>query len=143
MKLNFKNLMKIILEYIRESKRLNQVEFMFELFGYFARMNPDFYFDNGRVCRWIKGTSAVSGRIVRFYARSSTNFLRLSEDIKGFLLPCFYDKAKVLSELYTLVADDESLSKEKRSELLQNYNCEERFLADIILFSLERHFERE
>ena len=143
MKLNFKNLMKLISGYICESKKLNQVDFLFCLFGYFSEKNPNFYFDNGRVCKWLKGSAPVSNKIVKFYTRSSSNFLKLTEDVKNFLLPCFYDKAKVISELHSMVSGDETLSIEKRTELLQNYNCEEHFLTDLIIFALERHFEKE
>ncbi|MBQ7264967.1 MAG: hypothetical protein IJS61_02605, partial [Firmicutes bacterium] len=141
MKLNFKNLMSVIDSYIRESKRLNQVNFICNLFGYFVEKNEDFFFDNGRVCRWLKGTAAVSPKIVRFYARSTSNFNKLVLDVREFLLPCLYDKDMAARELYTLVADDETLSQQKRSELLINYPCEEKFIADLIIFALERRFK--
>ena len=141
MKLNFKNLMSVIDSYIRESKRLNQVNFICNLFAYFTEKNEDFFFDNGRVCRWLNGTAAVSPKIVRFYTRSTSNFNKLVLDVREFLLPCLYDKEMAVRELYTLVSDDESLSQQKRTELLTNYQCEDRFIADLILFVLERRFK--
>lgn len=141
MKLDFKNLMFVIDSYICESKRLNQVNFICNLFGYFTEKNENFFFDNGRVCRWLKGTAAVSPKIVKFYTRSTNNFNKLVLDIREFLLPCLYDKDMATRELYTLVSDDETLSQQKRSELLINYSCEERFIGDLIIFALERRFK--
>ena len=41
-----------------------------------------------------------------------------------------------------LVINDETLSKQKRAELLQNFDRDEHFIADLIIFSLERRFEK-
>ena len=37
----------------------SQMDFIYMLFGSFANDNVDFAFDNGLVCKWIKGQSVV------------------------------------------------------------------------------------
>ena len=45
----------------------SQMDFIYMLFGSFANDNVDFAFDNGLVCKWIKGQSRISPKIISYY----------------------------------------------------------------------------
>ena len=45
----------------------SQMDFIYMLFGSFANNNVDFAFDNGLVCKWIKGQSRISPKIISYY----------------------------------------------------------------------------
>lgn len=44
----------------------SQMDFIYMLFGSFANDNVDFAFDNGLVCKWIKGQSRISPKIISY-----------------------------------------------------------------------------
>ena len=60
---------KTILGFVADSKNINQLDFMYELFKDFIESNEgaDFDFDNGLVCRWLNGTAKISTRITGYY----------------------------------------------------------------------------
>ena len=68
---DFYSVIKILMQSVSEGRSLNQTEFMRKTFLYFSEHdeNIDFEFDNGQVCRWIKGTVPVSPRIISFYLK--------------------------------------------------------------------------
>jgi hypothetical protein len=136
---NFKNVMKIIEDYTSEGNRLNQVDFVCSLFNFFVLQNENFVFDNGRVCRWLKGTAPISPKITRFYMRSN-NAKHLCEDVNNYILPMLYDVSMVINKLFLLIVNDETISEEKKTELLKNYDSKEEFVTDVLLFALERKF---
>lgn len=41
----------------------SQMDFIYMLFGSFANDNVDFAFDNGLVCKWIKGSPASAPKL--------------------------------------------------------------------------------
>ena len=94
---------------------MNQTEFMRKTFLYFSEHdeNIDFEFDNGQVCRWIKGTVPVSPHIVKFYLNGK-NAEYLSLNIEDNILPLFYDSNMTAQNLYNLVISDVSISEQKK-----------------------------
>ena len=54
------------------------------LFGSFANDNVDFAFDNGLVCKWIKGQSRISPKIISYY-NSEKNRDKFCKDIESEL----------------------------------------------------------
>ena len=142
-KCNFKNVSATIDRYISEAKRKNQVEFLYSLFNFFILSSPNFDFDNGRVCKWLNGSATVSPKIIKFYKTKKENAEHLAYDICNYIFPCLYDKEKMLQELYNLVVCDETISDKKRLMLIRNYNQSDFFVADVLIFSLERKFEKE
>lgn len=143
---DFFSVIKILIQSISEGRSLNQTEFMRKLFTYFSEHddNIDFEFDNGQVCRWIKGTVPVSPRIVEFYLNCK-NAEYLSLNIEDNILPLFYDSNMTAQNLYNLVISDVSISEQKKSELTASYPCEETadiadFICAVLLFAMERKF---
>jgi hypothetical protein len=139
---NFSNITKIINNYIGVNVKINQVDFFIKLFHHFAKNNSDFDFDNGNICRWLKGTKNISGQISRFYG-IDRNKEHLSVDIEENILPMLTDTFKAADDIYYLVNNDITISHHKKVELTKNYPCEDicdiaDFIAECIVFSLER-----
>lgn len=139
---NFSNITRIIYGNIGSNIRINQVDFFIKLFKYFADENIDFDFDNGNVCRWMKGTRNISRQIASFYS-SAKNKEHLSVDIEENILPMLTDVFKVADEVNNLVLNDTTLSTRKKDELTKFYPCNDvvdiaDFLAECISFALER-----
>ena len=112
---DFYSVIKIIMQSVSEGRNLNQTEFMRKTFLYFSEHdeNIDFEFDNGQVCRWIKGTVPVSPHIVKFYLNGK-NAEYLSLNIEDNILPLFYDSNMTAQNLYNLVISDVSISEQKK-----------------------------
>lgn len=121
---DFSAVMRIILLYISSANALNQCDFVCKLFEVFDDENEDYDFDNGQVCRWFKGVKPVSPRIVQFY-EDSENAEQLASSIEFQILPLMYDAPMAAHELYDLVLNDISISEQKRSELISNFNCDD------------------
>ena len=143
---DFYSIIKILMQSVSEGRSLNQTEFMRKTFLCFSEHdeNIDFEFDNGQVCRWIKGTVPVSPRIVSFYLKDK-NVEYLSINIEDKILPLFYDHNMVTQNLYNLVISDVSISEQKKQKLTASYPCEETadiadFIAAVLLFAMERKF---
>lgn len=143
---DFYSVIKILMQSVSEGRSLNQTEFMRKTFLYFSEHddNIDFEFDNGQVCRWIKGTVPVSPRIVSFYLKEK-NAEYMSINIEDKILPLFYDCNMTAQNLYSLVISDVSISEQKKQELTASYPCGENadiadFIAAVLLFALERKF---
>ena len=60
---DFSSVITIIRNYISESREINQTDLLYDLFDAFTEeeQNKDYVFDNGLVCRWIKGIANISG----------------------------------------------------------------------------------
>ena len=60
------------MDYTAESKNVNQMDFVYDLFKDFIESDEgyDFEFDNGLVCRWLNGTAKLSPRITSYYAKN-------------------------------------------------------------------------
>lgn len=143
---DFYSVIKILMQSVSEGRNLNQTEFMRKLFTYFSEHdeNIDFEFDNGQVCRWIKGIVPVSPRIVSFYLKDK-HAEHLSVDIEENILPLFYDSNMTAQNLYNLVIREVSISEQKKTELTASYPCEETadiadFICAVLLVAMERKF---
>ncbi len=90
---DFCSVTKLILSFVGESKNINQLDFMYELFRDFIESNAgyDFEFDNGLVCRWLNGTAKISPKITAYYL-SNGNIEAMAIDITENILPLLYDK---------------------------------------------------
>ena len=146
MRCDFSSVTQIILSYVAEGNSVNQVEFVSLMFAHFLENNEDFELDNGQICRWLKGTAAVSPKIAAFYL-NDTNKQYLSVKIEDNIFPLIYDLNKFAEELYNLLITDISISEKKRAELTVGYPPEENadiadFTANVVVFALERKFEK-
>ena len=81
---------KILMDFIGESKNINQIDFMYELFKDFMESDEakDFDFDNGLVCRWLNGTAKLSPKITAYYSALG-NLEAMAIDIEENILPLF------------------------------------------------------
>lgn len=146
MRCDFSSVTQIILSYVAEGNSVNQVEFVSLMFAFFLESNEDFELDNGQICRWLKGTAAVSPKIAAFYL-NDTNKQYLSVNIEDNIFPLIYDLNKFVEELYNLLITDISISEKKRAELTVGYPPEENadiadFTANVVVFAFERKFEK-
>lgn len=137
---------KILIDFIGESKNINQVDFMYELFKDFIESDEseDFVFDNGLVCRWLNGTAKLSPKITAYYSTLG-NLEAMAIDIEENILPLLYDKDMAVTELYDLLMSDTTVSETKKRELAYNYPCKDdvdisNFISNLILFGMERKF---
>ena len=137
---------KILIDFIGESKNINQVDFMYELFKDFMESDEceDFVFDNGLVCRWLNGTAKISPKITAYYSECG-NLEAMAIDIEENILPLLYDKEMAAAELYNLLMSDTTVSETKKQELTEDYPCKNdidisNFISGVILLGLERKF---
>lgn len=137
---------KILMDFIGESKNINQLDFMYDLFKDFIESDEGEYFDfdNGLVCRWLNGTAKISPKITAYYAVNG-NIEAMAIDIEQNILPLLYDKNMAASEIYNLLMNDTTVSENKKEELTRDYPCEtdidiSNFLSNILLFGMERKF---
>ena len=87
---------KILMDFIGESKNINQIDFMYELIQGFhrKRRRPEtFDFDNGLVCRWLNGTAKLSSRQYTAYYSARLAILRQWRlTLRKIYCPLLYDK---------------------------------------------------
>ncbi len=143
---DFSAVVALIKKYITEDLLPNQVDLMYELFGDFMsdEENTDFDFDNGLVCRWIKGQARISPRICSYY-RNNKAKNNLKTDIMERILPISYDSSMLTQELQNLVILDNGISEKQKKTLLSLYPCknskqEAEFIADVLCFTFDRPF---
>ena len=143
---DFSSVITIIRNYISESREINQTDLLYDLFDAFTKeeQNKDYVFDNGLVCRWIKGMANISPQIIMYYT-DDNNQKCLSADIENNILPLMYDSDMAVQEIYNLVVFDTTISDAKKSELTKHHpfsNSKEKadFLCDVLCFSMERKF---
>ncbi len=143
---DFCSVAKIIMNFISESKNINQIDFMYELFKDFmeSKEGETFDFDNGLVCRWLNGTAKISPKITAYYAVNG-NIEAMAIDIEENILPLLYDKNMTVTEVYYLLMNDTTISENKKRELAEEYPCKtdidiSNFLSSVLLFGMERAF---
>lgn len=141
---DFSAVIRIISQYISAANALNQCDLVCKIFEVFDDENADFDFDNGQVCRWFKGIKPISPRIVQFY-EDPENAEQLASSIEIQILPLMYDAPMAARELNDLVINDVSISEQKRSELISNFNYNDdtaiaNFLSSVLRFSMTRIF---
>lgn len=143
---DFCTVTKVILDYAAESKNINQLDFMYELFKDFIESDEgaDFAFDNGQVCRWLNGTAKISTRIISYYSETG-NIEAMAIDVEENILPLLYDKFMAAEEIYHLLMNDTTISDKLKRELTENYPCNDdmelsNFFSRIMLFTMNRNF---
>ncbi|MDO5397131.1 MAG: Archaeal ATPase [bacterium] len=143
---DFCTVTKVILDYVAESKNINQLDFMYELFKDFIESDAgaDFDFDNGQVCRWLNGTAKISTRIIGYYSETG-NIEAMAIDVEENILPLLYDRFTAAEEIYHLLMNDTTVSEKIKCELAENYpygNDIElaNFFSRILLFTMNRNF---
>lgn len=144
---DFCSVVKVIMSFIGESKNINQLDFMYELFKDFleSKEGYDFDFDNGLVCRWLKGAVKISPKITTYYAEAG-NIEALAVDIEENILPLLYDKDMAVTEVYNLLVNDSTVSERKKQNLIDecypfSSDVEKSdFLSRVLLFGMERTF---
>ena len=137
---------KVILDYVAESKNINQLDFMYELFKDFIESDEgaDFDFDNGQVCRWLNGTAKISTRIISYYSETG-NIEAMAIDVEENILSLLYDKFMAAEEIYHLLMNDTTISDNLKRKLTENYPCNDdialsNFFSRILLFTMNRNF---
>ena len=93
------------------------------LFGSFANDNVDFAFDNGLVCKWIKGQSRISPKIISYY-NSEKNRDKFCKDIESELLPYISDVSYTISDALLTHFD----------------NAPAHFICDVLIYGVSRNF---
>ena len=139
---------KTILGFVADSKNINQLDFMYELFKDFIESNEgaDFDFDNGLVCRWLNGTAKISTRITGYYSENG-NIEAMAIDIEENILPLLYDKYMATEELYHLFMNDITISAPLKKEYTENYPYDNDteiadFFGRILLYTMNRDFRK-
>lgn len=143
---DFCSVAKLILSFVGESKNINQMDLMYELFKDFIESDEGeiFDFDNGLVCRWLNGTAKISPKITAYYA-SNDNLEAMAIDIEEHILPLFYDKDMAVTALYELLMNDTTVSENRKCELAENYPYDNDtdisdFFSRVMLFGMDRPF---
>lgn len=101
---DFSSVMKIIRDYISDSRALSQTDLLYEVFASFMadEINMDYDFDNAQVCRWFNGQAAITPRISRYYQENKMEEV-IIKDIYSNLLPLLYDSSMCLEKLYDIL----------------------------------------
>ena len=143
---DFSSVMTIIRKYISDSKDINQVDLLYQLFETYIEDEDNlcFGFDNGLVCRWIKGLAKISPNITSYYSNDE-NKNSLAGDIEFNILPLMYDSAMAVREIYDMLIQDFTISDEVKQKLTQDYPCSDDegkaiFISSVLCFAMERNF---
>src|SRR5574344_1864562 len=114
------------------------------IFASFSNDTVDFTYDNGLVCKWIKGQAKVSPRIVNHYVDDSHKEA-MYQDIEKELFPYLSDYANAANDIKTLLLSDTSISDFEKERLLAFYmesspEAYASFIAEVLLFGMSRTF---
>ena len=130
----------------KEKYKLDQVGLLCRVFSSFCNDEEtvDFAFDNGAVCRWINGQTRITPNIITYYLKEENREL-LSDDIEYNVLPLMFDSSMATQELYTLLLQDTTISRETKERLSHGFPCQNDrdksdFIASVLLFGMERPF---
>lgn len=138
-RIDFHSIVAILLEGLIAAD-YSQMHFIYMLFGSFANDNVDFAFDNGLVCKWIKGQSRISPKIISYY-NSKKNRDKLCKDIESELLPYISDVSYTISAIRDLVLCDITTSDEKKDALLTHFDhAPAHFICDVLVYGFSRNF---
>lgn len=134
---NFYEVYKILDSFMNRGIMNNQIDKVTSMYYSFLSIWPSL--DMGQVSRWINGKKPISPAIAEYYSIPS-NQEGFPLEIRENLLPVLVDTGSAAKALYDLVIQDDSLSWEKRDELIGNYegkgeDWQERFFADILYFA--------
>lgn len=143
---DFSGIIKIVEELISDDYEINQSTLIDEVFYSFFFLNDTdiVSFDNALICRWINGQAKVSPKIIKYY-REKENKLYLKEDIRNNIFPLICDRCRAIENVYKLLLEDDTISREKKLELGKNYpfyteSEAAEFLANGLFYGMEREF---
>lgn len=118
----------------------SQMDFIYMLFDSFANDNVNFAFDNGLVCKWIKGQSRISPKIISYYNNDKSRE-KFAKDIETELLPYISDISNTISSVKDLILCDITTSDKKKDELLKHLgNSPAHFICDVLIYGFSRNF---
>ncbi len=121
---DFCSVMKIIRDYISDSRALSQSDLMYEIFASFMAddENEEYDFDNAQVCRWMNGQAAISPKISKYYQDKEKEEVLVS-DVYNNLIPILYDASMCVERLHDLLMLDDSISHMVKSHISEEYPC--------------------
>lgn len=143
-RLDFSSVTSIIVRYLKESKKLDQYSFIELLFIDYVKdeNNRAYNIDPGLVCKWMKGRSNISPKILRYYTEKPGGQERLAENIRENFIQYLSDEMMMVRELTELLKNDASISGSEKRKLGKIKRKEDTavFVARLLLFAMERHF---
>ena len=142
-RVDFHSVSAILFHYLKEADT-SQIDYVYMIFASFSTDTEDFMYDNGLVCKWIKGQAKVSPRIVNYYVDDSHKEA-MYQDIEKELFPYLSDYANTAKELKELLLSDTSISDFEKERLLAFYmestpESYASFIAEVLLFGMSRTF---
>lgn len=146
---NFSNVIKIILEHLREdmpayddgNHGYTQITLIHGLFDSYY-LDTDLKLEESVVSRWINGSRPVSSEIVNYY-RDKDNREIMTENFEDYVFPYLFDFDMAIDDLYRLLTNDrEHLSSKIRRKLSRGYPFEDdhskcKFVTDLICTMLD------
>lgn len=142
-RVDFHSVSAILFTYLKEADT-SQIDYVYMIFASFSNDTVDFMYDNGLVCKWIKGQAKVSPRIVNYYVNTSHKEA-MYQDIEKELFPYLSDFANAANDIKTLLLSDTSISDFEKERLLSFYvesssDAYASFIAEVLLFGMSRTF---
>ena len=142
-RVDFHSVSAILFNYLKEADT-SQIDYVYMIFASFSNDTNDFMYDNGLVCKWIKGQAKVSPRIINYYVDDSHKeamYLDMEKEFFSYLS----DFANAAKELKELLLSDTSISDFEKERLLSFYaelssNAYASFIAEVLLFGMSRSF---
>ena len=103
-------------------------------------------FDISLTNKWMRGTAKLSPDLCGYYRNSQTHREDLAVTLEDAIFPSLSDVAMVVRKVHELLIGDDTVSGEKKRELCASYPFETNakkaaFLADVIIFAMNRPFE--
>lgn len=142
-RVDFHSVSAILFQHMKEADT-SQIDYVYMIFASFSNDTNDFMYDNGLVCKWIKGQAKVSPRIINYYV---DNFHKeaMYQDIEKEFFPYLSDFANAAKELKELLLSDTSISDFEKERLLSFYaesssDAYASFIAEVLLFGMSRSF---
>lgn len=142
-RVDFHSVSAILFHYLKEADT-SQIDYVYMIFASFSNDTEDFMYDNGLVCKWIKGQAKVSPRIVNYYVDESHKEA-MYQDIEKELFPYLSDYANAANDIKTLLLSDTSISNFEKERLLSLYGessieAYASFIAEVLIFGMSRTF---
>lgn len=142
-RVDFHSVSAILFHYLKEADT-SQIDYVYMIFASFSNDTVDFMYDNGLVCKWIKGQAKVSPRIVNYYVDTSHKEA-MYQDMEKELFPYLSDCANVATDIKTLLLSDTSISDFEKERLISYYADSSSaayasFIAEVLMFGMSRTF---
>ncbi len=143
---DFCSVMRIIRDYISDSRAISQTDLLYEIFATFMADddNADYDFDNALVCRWFNGQAGVTPRISRYYQENKMESVLIT-DVRNNLISLFYDGFMCVEKIHDLMMMDDTVSSMVKNHVFEEYpvSAESQMasvIGKVIYFILQRKF---